>query len=188
MFRDRRNRQLLFYDLGAVLSEHKAEIKAALKGASLGIHGVYCGKEYFIHASFCNSLGVEGIWSDGSHSAGVKSLVAVESALMVHGRNHGNNGFSVGEGKHRNLGSLKEFLDYDFVSAVAEFLVLHDFLNGRKGLLALGRNDDALSESKSVGLYDGGNRSGFKILEGGGGVGKDLVFCRGNAVFFHEIF
>ena len=63
---------------------HKSEVETAFELSALGVHCIHCREEDIFHTFLCNGFGIERVRSDSSHSARVKSLVAVESALMIH--------------------------------------------------------------------------------------------------------
>ena len=106
---------------------------------------------------------------------------------MVHGRHHGNNGFAVGKAQNGDLGPLHELLDDDARAALTEGLVLDHGANGGFRLLDRLRDDDALAERQAVGLDDDGRALRLNIGAGGVRVGEELILCRGDAVFFHQI-
>jgi len=96
---------VVFYNLRTLWCQHKPEVKAALKGSVFVVHSLNCGQEYLFGTFLCDFGRVVGVRCNRSHSACIESLVAVKSTLVVHGRNHGNYGFSVGERENGNLGT-----------------------------------------------------------------------------------
>ena len=106
---------------------------------------------------------------------------------MVHGRHHGNNGFAVGKAQNGDLGPLHEFLDDDACAALAEGLVLDHGANSSFCLLDRPGDNDALAERESVRLDNDGRALRLNIGAGGVRVGEELILCRGDAVFFHQI-
>ena len=91
---------VIFDDLGSLGSDHQTEVKAACKGPSFFIHGVYGGQEDALHALFSHFFRIVRVRCHGSHAAGVQSLVSVMSSLVVHGGYHGYYGLSVGEAQN----------------------------------------------------------------------------------------
>ena len=109
-------------------------------------------------------------------------------AFVVHGRNHRNNGFSVGEGKNGNFRAGEEFFDYDVIAAFSENFVFHHGMNSFNcGFSGFG-NNYAFSKRKTVSFDNGGDGCGFKIFKSGFHIVKYFVFSGGNSVFFHKVF
>ena len=106
---------------------------------------------------------------------------------MVHGGNHGNDRFAVGKAQNGDLGPLHELLDDDTRAALTEGLVLDHGADGGFCFLHRLRDDDALAERESVRLDDDGRALRINIGAGGVRVGEELILCRGDAVFFHQI-
>ena len=106
---------------------------------------------------------------------------------MVHGRNHGNNRFTVGKAQNGDLRPLHELFDDDARTALAESLVLDHGADGGFCFLHRLRDDDTLAECQTVGLDDDGRALRVNIGAGGVRVGEELILCRGDAVFFHQI-
>ena len=75
---------VILYYLGSLGSYHKSEVETALESSALCVHSVHGREEYLLHALLCDLFCVVRIRRDSSHSAGVESLVAVESAFVVH--------------------------------------------------------------------------------------------------------
>ena len=76
---------------------------------------------------------------------------------MIHRRYHGDYGLAVREREHRDLGPRQKFFDNDAVSALAEFLVAHDFNDRFFRLIARRGDYNALAERETVRLYNGRN-------------------------------
>ena len=106
---------------------------------------------------------------------------------MIHGGNHGNDRFTVGKAQNGDLGAFHELFDDDARTALAEGLVLDHGANGSFRLLDRLRDDDALAERQAVRLDDDGRALRINIGAGGVRVGEELILCRGDAVFFHQI-
>ena len=106
---------------------------------------------------------------------------------MVHGGDHGDDGFAVGEAEDADLGAGEELLDDDFRAALAEDFVLHHGADGVfRGLAGLA-DEDALAQGKAVGLDDGGQGAGVHIGEGLFRVGEGLIGGGRDVIFFHEV-
>ena len=106
---------------------------------------------------------------------------------MIHGGNHGNDRFTVGKAQNGDLGPLHELLDDDARAALTEGLVLDHGADGGFCFLHRLRDDDALAECQTVGLDDDGRALRINIGAGSVRVGEELILCRGDAVFFHQI-
>ncbi len=106
---------------------------------------------------------------------------------MIHGRNHGNDRFTVGKAQNGDLGAFHKFFDDNARTALAESLVLDHGADGGFCFLHRLRDDDALAECQTVGLDDDGRALRINIGAGGVRVGEELILCRGDAVFFHQI-
>ena len=134
-----------------------AEIKAAFESSALRVHRVYRRQEYLFHALVGNLFCVIRVWRNGAHAAGVETFVVVERALVIHRRYHGDYGLAVREREHRHLGTRQKFFDNDAVSALAEFLVAHDFNDRFFCFVARCGDYNALAERETVRLYNGRN-------------------------------
>ena len=66
-------------------------------------------------------------------------------------------------------------------------MVFHHVLYGGEGLLPGLGDDDALAQRQTVGLDDGGDGSGFQILQCLAHIVEYLVFGGGDAVFLHQV-
>ena len=107
---------------------------------------------------------------------------------MIHRGDHRHNGFAVRECQHGNFRTGQEFLDNQLGTALAEDLVFHNGAHGIACFLLGKCDDDTLAECQTVRLYD--SRIGilltdirhclFRIV-------KDLVFCRRNTIFLHQV-
>ena len=106
---------------------------------------------------------------------------------MIHGRNHGNDRFTVGKAQNGDLGAFHKFFDDNARTALAESLVLDHGADGGFCFLHRLRDNDALAECQTVGLDDDGRALRINIGAGGVRVGEELILCRGDAVFFHQI-
>ena len=106
---------------------------------------------------------------------------------MIHGGNHGNDRFTVGKAQNGDLGPLHELLDDDTRAALTEGLVLDHGADGSFRLLDRPGDNDALAERQTVGLDDDGRALRVNIGTGGVRVGEELILCRGDAVFFHQV-
>ena len=73
---------------------------------------------------------------------------------MIHGRYHRLYCLAVGERKDCNFGTCHEFLDYDLAAALAELAAYEHGVYSLDCLMLVLRDDNALSESKSVALDD----------------------------------
>ena len=62
---------VVFNHLGAVRGQHQAKVQAALKGATLCLHGGNRRQENLLHALGGNGGGVAGVGGNGAHAAGV---------------------------------------------------------------------------------------------------------------------
>ena len=106
---------------------------------------------------------------------------------MVHGGHHGLYHLAVGEGQHTDLRTGEELLDDHTAARFPEHAVCHHIGDGLHGLLPGLGNDHALAQGQTVGLDDRGDGGGFQILEGSVQIIEDLVLCRGDAVFLHQV-
>ena len=121
-----------------------------------------------------------------THTSGVRPLVAVEGALVVHGGEHGDERDAVREAEDRYLRPLKALLDDEARAALAEDALLHGGADGSAGLLAAHGDGDALAEGEAVGLDDEGQGRGLDVGHGCVEVVEDLIGGGGYAVLFHE--
>ena len=106
---------------------------------------------------------------------------------MIHGRNHGNDRFTVGKAQNGDLGAFHKFFDDNARTALAESLVLDHGADGGFCFLHRLRDDDALAECQTVGLDDDGRALRINIGAGSVRVGEELILCRGDAVLFHQV-
>ena len=75
---------VVFNYLWTIRGEHKSEIQTALKSPALSIHCIDSRQEDLLHALSGHFRGVVGVGSNGAHAACVKTLVAVQSPLVIH--------------------------------------------------------------------------------------------------------
>ena len=175
-------------DLRPLGGQHQAKVQAALEGPALGVHGPDGGQENFFHAPLGHFRGVIGVGGHGAHTAGIKACVVIPCPLVVHGGHHGLYHLAIGKAQNADLGAGEEFLNDHMVAAFAEDLVGHHVPHRRPGFLPGGGNDHAFAQGQTVGLDDCGHGGGFQILKSRLQVVKNLIFCRGNTVLFHQVF
>ena len=176
-------------NLCAVACEHKPEVQTALERTVFCAHRLYCREENFLHTFLGDFLCIIRIGRDCTHSARVQALVVVESALVVHRRNHRLYGFSVRERKNGYLNAAHKLLDNNFRAALSELLVNHHRLNRVLGFLEILRDDNALSERKTVALDNRGililrldvSNCLVRVREG-------FISRRGDIVLLHQPF
>ena len=89
---------IVFQHLRTVCSQHQTKEDDALELSSLCLHGIYRLLVNVFPAECIHLWSIERTWGEGSHTAGVQSLVAVLRALMILGRGHDLDGLSVYEG------------------------------------------------------------------------------------------
>ena len=106
---------------------------------------------------------------------------------MVHGRDHRDDDFAVGEAQDRDFGTGQELFDDDFGTGGAELAVEHHFLDSVHRLFPRLRDDDAFAEGQTVGLDDRRDGSGFQICERLVAVFKDFVRGGRDVVLLHEV-
>ena len=70
--------------LRAAFCQHQSEIQASRKASSLFIHRLYRRNKNLFHASVCHLFGIVRIRRNGAHSAGIKTLIAVQSTFVIH--------------------------------------------------------------------------------------------------------
>jgi hypothetical protein len=88
----------------------------------------------------------------GAHAAGVRSLIAVEDALVVLRRRHRHGPLAVAQREQGELLALEVLLDEH--ARVAEAPFHEHCLERGTGLVPAGRDDDALARGQPVGLED----------------------------------
>ena len=107
---------------------------------------------------------------------------------MVHAGNHRFDGLAVAEAQHADLGTGQEFLHHNVVAGGAELFVQHDLLDAVGGFLLVLADQHTLAQRQTVRLDDNGVLAlGADIVHDLGGIVKGFVFCRRDAVFFHQI-
>ena len=74
------------------------------------------------------------------------------------------------------------------VAAFAEHLVFHHGLDGIHGFLPGLGDNHAFAQCQTVRLDDGGDGSGFQVVQGSFHVVEHLICGGGNMVFLHEVF
>ena len=179
---------VVFNDLGAVGRQHQAKVQAAFKGAALGLHGGNGLQEDLFHAALGHSGGVVGVRGHGAHAAGVQALVMVQSALVIHARDHRLDGFAVAEGQHADLGAGQELFNDHVIARCAELFVQHDLFHAVGGFLLVLADQHALAQGQAVSLdNDGILALGADVLHDLGGVVKGFVLCGRDAVFLHQV-
>ena len=99
--------------------------------------------------------GVDAARRESAHSAGVRTFVVVEGALVVLRGDHRLDSLPVGEREDGDFGTGEEFLDDHAVSGVAEDFVVHYLVNAGDCVLEVLGDDDALAEREPFRLYDG---------------------------------
>ena len=114
----------------------------------------------------------------GAHAAGIRSLVAVEGALVVLRRGERQRRHAIAKRKERRLLAGEKFLDYDLAGGLAQTAAEHHVDRRVRGGEVFG-DDHALAGGKPVGL-DHDRRAaladiglsrfgGAETLVGGGG-------------------
>ena len=145
------------------------------------------GQEDLLHALLGDLGRVVRVGRDGAHAARVQPLVAVLGALVIHGRDHGNDRLAVGEGEDGDLGPLQKLLDEHLIAARAEDMLDHHVVDGRRRLFVVFHDDRALAKCQPVRLDDGGitcrPQVGKRLL----GRGERLARGGGDAVLLHQI-
>ena len=84
--------------LRTICSQHQAEEDDALELSALCLHGVYGLLVNVFFAKCIHLWSIERTWREGSHAAGVQSLVAVLRALVILSGCHDPDGLSIYEG------------------------------------------------------------------------------------------
>ena len=95
----------------------------------------------------------------GAHAAGIRSLVAIEGALVILRRSQRERGRAVAEREERGLLAVKKFLDDQFGAGLTEAAAQHHVDRGFRFGQSL-RDDHALAGRQSVGLDDDAARRG----------------------------
>ena len=108
---------------------------------------------------------------------------------MVHGRHHGRHRVGIGKGQHRHLFAGQKLFYHYLVAAFAEDFILHNGMNSLFGLFQILSDNHAFAQRQSVGLNDCRETVlPLDIFHYFAGIVEHLIFCGGNAVFFHQVF
>ena len=175
-------------DLGAVGGQHQAKVKAALKGAALGLHGGHGRQEDLLHAAVGHGGGVVGVGGHGAHAAGVQAFVMVQRTLVVHAGDHRLDGLSIAEGQHADLGTGEKLLDHHMIARCTELFIQHDLFHAVGGFLLVLADQHALAQGQAVGLDDHGILAlGTDVRHDLGRVVEGLVLGGGDTVFLHQV-
>ena len=167
--------------------KHETEIETAPEFPAFLLHCPDGGEKDGPHAFIGNLRRVIRIGRDGSHAAGVQTLISIQGALVIHGGNHGDDSCSVRKGKDRNLGALQKFLDDDPLSAVTEFPVFHNRPHGIPGFFSCPGDKNAFPKSQPVGFNNAGQRAGSYVGVSLFSAVKSLEACGGNSVRLHQM-
>ena len=127
---------VILNDVWTLWCQHQTKVQTTFKWSAQFLHCCNGWFEDLVHTFLCNFFGIEWIWCNCTHTAGVKTLIPVQSTFVVHRRNHRNNSFSIHKCQNRNFRSGQEFFHNNMVAAGTEYLFFHDK-----------KNPDALSQS-----------------------------------------
>ena len=130
--------------------QHQTKVQTTFKWSSQFLHCCNGWFEDLVHTFLCNFFGIEWVWCNCTHTAGVKALVAVQSAFVVHRRNHRNNSFSVHKCQNRNFRSGQEFFHNNMVAAGTEYLFFHDLVQTFFCFLMVYSDNNALAQCQTV--------------------------------------
>ena len=143
--------------------QHQAKVQAAAeRAAPRRAWRWIVGRKIFSMHSCRDLVGIERVRRDRAHAAGVKTLVAVERALVVHGGDHRHERLAVGKRQNRHLRPRQELLDHNAggrsrrrrSSRIMETTA--SFASSRRL-----RDDNALAEGQTVRLHD--DRHGGRV-------------------------
>ena len=136
--------------LWSVCGQHQSKEDDTLKFSSLCCHCINSCLINMFFTKLVNFFCIEGAGREGSHSAGVQSLIAVLCTLVILCGGHDFDGFSVNIRKNRHLASGHKLFHYHAVSGGSELLVLHDLLHAVLCLLQRVADQHTLAERQSV--------------------------------------
>ena len=120
-----------------------------------------------------------------AHAAGIRTLVAIESALVILRRGHAMRLAAGNERQKRALGTGQALLHQHLRACVAERAV-KAAANGFFGLFDGLRNHNALASGQAVGLHHNGGAQLAHIGQRRLKLGEAAVARRGDAVGLHE--
>ena len=172
---------VIFDDLRSVFCNHQTKVKASAESSSLFVHGFHSRQEDFFHAA------VVRIRRNGSHTAGIQSLISVQSSLVIHGGYHRNQCLSVCKRKDRNLWTSQKFFDNYFAAAVAENFIFHHISDCLLCSLKGFSDDYAFSECQTVSLYNHWNLTCIQICKSFLHFRKGFISSSRNLILFHQI-
>ncbi len=92
------------------------------------------GSTIFTAICACSSGVAKGAGAVGAHAAGVRALVAVPQLLVVLRDGQDDVRDAVGQHVDRHLAPGQEFLDHELAPGVAEDALVHDAVDGLRGL------------------------------------------------------
>mmetsp|Transcript_76657 Transcript_76657/g.165874 ORF Transcript_76657/g.165874 Transcript_76657/m.165874 type:complete len:694 (+) Transcript_76657:3096-5177(+) len=139
-------------DLRAVCREHQPGEEAAPELRLLTLHPLD-GRHEDLPLDALEHRGVDGgRRREGAHAAGVRALVPVEGALVVLRRRQHRHVGAVGQAEDGALRALHLLLEHDLRARLTHGPLLEEVADGRLGLVAVGRHDDALAGRQAARL------------------------------------
>ena len=127
--------------------------------------------------------------SEGAHPPGIRTLVAVEDALVVLRRSHRNGAAAVADREKRDLGAGQAFLEHEPIPGGPELPLLHRRGDRGAGCRPVVGDDDPLAGGEAVGLDHHGISELATVKHGLGRscVVADAITGRRNAMSGHEV-
>ena len=127
--------------------------------------------------------------TDGPHSPGIRSRVALSNPLVVHRRRQQAPRIAIRHSEHGHFHPLQEFFDDHLLSGSSEGLPANHVLDGLFGLRVVLGHDDALPGRQATGLDH--IRRLHRLQEGDRvadlSLAERAILRGGNAVALHEL-
>ena len=164
---------------------HQSGIQHTRQRTTLCTHGRRGRFQNMLQGKSPILIGDERQTRVGAHTACVRSLVAIEGALVVLRKRHRIYLLAIHKAHERELGTGEEVFHHHL--AIAEVRVGEHILEGSLGLLQILRNHHPLAGSESVVFEHGRERSRLHIRQCLGIVGKAAITSGRNTVFHHQL-
>ena len=174
----------------AIGRDHQAGVQETGVRNAVGRHPTQRGQDHLVHGALVHRGRHHRRRRIGAHTAGVRTLVGVQQALVVLAGGQRQRVHSVAQHDEAGLFAFEELLNHHasaaFVVRHAQLVVQQHEVDGLVRFDQRHRHHHALARCQPVGLDHDGRALGVHIGMGLRRVGEGLVLGRGNAMALHE--